>query len=170
MDSRISKLLRTNTALVLLCVIAICALIYTLKGRDGEEQIPVAHPTPTIAPVSTGSSENSIQDIMDQVPESSPLKHAPARETFAQFVFQGQATTSVALECTDIYDVVLIYPMNIEYRATPVGSVYNRAFPCQKNTSMTRTIDVSMAPLHASTTYYIIRAHQGMRGTWYGPY
>lgn len=166
MDSRISKLIRTNTALVFLCVIAIGVFIMTIrKNTDIEEPV---RPAPVV--VSNSQTPTSTGSVLDQLPESSPLKRAPSPDSFEKFFYSGQATTSAIFNCNDAYDVLLIYPVDIEYRVSSLSSVYNRAFACTLNASTTRVIDLSSVTLHASTTYYLVRAHQGLKGSWYGPY
>jgi hypothetical protein len=170
MESRISKLIRTNTALALLCIISVGVLLLLLRQRDSlsrTAQTQQAAVEKSVAPIPV---EQSSPSPLDRLPASSPLKHAPAPGTFESFVFYGQATTSATLVCQDNYGVVLIYPSTLDYRLNPLSFLYNRAMLCARDATSTQLISFEHVRLEASSTYYIVRAHQGKQGSWYNPY
>ncbi len=167
----IEKLLRTNTALVFLCVISIGVLILLFRHSSNKEPVVAPIITPISSTVGQSSDFSSV-GVEDLVPSlsASPFRNAPAPEALPTFVFKGQATAKTSFTCTDVYDVALIYPMSIDYRLYPLSSLYNRATPCAKGTTLSQTISLEHVRTETGSTYYIVRAHQGKKGGWYAPY
>ena len=169
---QIEKLLRTNTALAFLCIISIGILILLLRHSDPTKQTS----TPTHDPVvvSTGESTHPSPVVTDEelVPSlaASPFREGPVPGKLPTFVFAGQTTVKTTFTCTDVYDVALIYPTSIDYRLYPLSSLYNRATACTKGTTASRTISIENMRTEVGMTYYIVRAHQGKKGSWYDPY
>lgn len=170
---KIENLLRTNTALLLLCIISIGVLFLLIRHDDAGDKgsdIDLSAKKITIDPTQATEDDLASEDPLAALPASSPLKHAPAPGTFQEFVFYGQSELGISFTCSDTYHVALIYPSTIDYRLNPLSALYNRAFPCTMNGSTTESISLVDRPFQASTTYYIVRAHQGKQGTWHGPY
>lgn len=131
---------------------------------------------PIEAPVIVAADQGSNPAVMangeEQVPTlaASPFRNGPAPHDLPTFVFKGQTTVKTTFTCIDTYDTALIYPISIDYRLYPLSSLYNRATACKKGTTSSQTISLEHVRTEMGSTYYIVRAHQGKKGTWYAPY
>lgn len=168
MHSRITQLIRSNIALAFLCIIAGGVLIMTIRGQEGVKMDKPVQEAPRIVPVDVRGGSTS--DRGERALLSASLRDAPLPSSLLHITFSGQATTSVSLLCEDAYSVLLMYPVDVEYRINPLGSVYNRAFPCLRQATTTQVVDLHGLPLRMDMVYYFVRAHQGAEGSWYGPY
>lgn len=172
--STIEKLLRTNTALVFLCVISIGVLMLLFRHAKTEEPAPVIAPViaPVTVPAEQASGAMNTVNNEEQVPPlaSSVFRNGPVPDTLPTFIFKGQPTVKTTFTCTDVYDVALIYPMSIDYRLYPLSSLYNRATACKNGVTTSKTISLENVRTEIGSRYYIVRAHQGKKGSWYNPY
>ena len=168
MRSRINDLVRSNVALMLLCVISIGVLVLILRERGAVDarQAEVAKNIPSHV-ISSASEEPSTPLPTVSDPDWARL---PTPDAFESFMYSGQEDLNETLRCDDAYATVLIYPFSIDYRANHAGYVYNQAFPCAKGGDFEQAISLKDLRLTASTTYYLIHASQGSSGTWYNPY
>jgi hypothetical protein len=163
---RIVSLLRSNAALLLLCFIAICVLGILLRG----------HPAP---PASENSASSFVPSMSAQTasapsaPENlaySPFKNMPSPSAFKSFVYKKGGILSVSSLCKDLYVVVLIYPVSIDYRSDPLSASYNTATLCTKNQTYRGTINLDSLQLDPGASYYVITGSEGKKGTWYDPH
>jgi hypothetical protein len=164
----IEKLLRTNTALIFLCVISIGVLVILFRRDDAAK--PVAAPVIVGTEQGSNPSVNANGDEIVPSLAASPYRNAPAPEKLPSFTFKDQSTVETSFTCTDTYDVALIYPISIDYRLYPLSSLYNRATACVKGATEKRVISLEKVRVEIGMEYYIVRAHQGKKGSWYGPY
>lgn len=162
--SRIEKLIRTNTALVLLCIISVGVLV--LVWRDS-------------APASSGdvspriSIEQSSQ--RQQAPDPEPeiaaaFRGMPEPASFNSFVYEGEETLSVSTKCSDEFSVIMIFPANIDYRVDVASARYNSAQQCVRGQVATERITASGFGFEVGQSYYIVKASQGRKGMWHDPY
>lgn len=103
--------------------------------------------------------------------ESSRKKYidGPNPEVFRSFVYtEGEETLVVEGACESVYSAVMLYPMSIDYRESPLDAVYNIAERCEGFT-FARTIDLRQFAFREGEEYYVIRAQQGASGQWYNP-
>jgi hypothetical protein len=97
------------------------------------------------------------------------LAKLPAPETFQTFTYTGQESIGASGTCTDAYYALLIYPKEIDYRASPLDAKYNTATACTDRSFITT---IALAPLHLEKghSYYVVKAQQGAKNGWYNPY
>ncbi len=160
MPESISKLLRTNLALALLCIIAIASVAaYARQSSESEKKANESKPM-------------SVQsyDEAAAAHQESDLAAMPAPSSFVPFEFNGQKTIDVKGTCADAYEVVLIFSMAIDYRSHPSEAIYNTAKPCELGKEFSESIDLSTVFLEPGKTYYLVRASEGKTGTWHDPY
>lgn len=107
-----------------------------------------------------------------QIKESAPIINPdlPSPGKFKSFSYaSGTKNIQVKGFCLDEFYTILIFKAADDYRANPSASRYNTAFPCLGNKEFNQTISLESLNLEKGD-YYIIRAHQGKRGSWYNPY
>jgi len=98
----------------------------------------------------------------------------PAPSNFRTFTYDatglnGNASFTISATCHDTYATILIFPAAIDYRSNVIRAVYNKAFPCDSEKTVSAVIapsDLSRGPYG---TYYFFTADQGLSGTWYNP-
>ncbi len=176
MTSRISSLLRTNTALILLCIISVGVLALLARGPQRSGEINTV-PAKTMVIDSGNFGQNKSEDGASGVapapggiPASSPFKNMPAPATFHEFIFHATSTLAVQLTCSDVYSVVMVFPKDVDYRSDILSAKYNAALPCTKGVVSTSIIDLSLHSMKEGESYYFIRAQEGTSGLWHDPY
>ena len=169
MDSRIGKLLRTNTALILLCIISI-GVLYLVFHRAGSESAAIDSkaPTPHVVQSPVSDAPSAPQAAIPSDPQFADM---PATTTFMSFIYQSpdEAITATGT-CADAYGVVLLFPSSIDYRSNPAGWSYNIATACSMGQEFSQKIGLSAYHLVLGGRYYMVRASQGNKGTWHDPY
>ncbi len=157
--SKIEKLIRTNTALVFLCVISIGVLILLVQDSENNNL-----PTKEISVDSTKINDSA------QALELSPLKNMPDPSKFGSFTYKIDESVTVSSKCEDVYYVTIIYPMDVDYRTDLLSAKYNSAVQCIKGKSYNDILDLSGKGLIEGAKYYVVHASQAKKGSWYGPY
>ena len=68
----------------------------------------------------------------------------------------------------------MIFPAHVDYRADPSSAVYNDAAPCEAGHAFVERISLDSRPIVVQAgrgaRYYVVRANEGRKGSWYGPY
>jgi len=164
MKEKINSLLRTNTALILLCIISVAVLAILVRERD-DGVVRVGDNAPAIipaiqSPVSSGSAPA----------RTTLLRDMPDQATYQSFVYEMGKDISVSGICQDVYRVLLIFPKDIDYRRDPMSARYNTATACTLGKPYSETVSLESSRLQPGAEYYYIQAAEGERGAWYGPY
>lgn len=98
------------------------------------------------------------------------LKNMPEPTIFKEFIYKGEESVTVDLECKKEYATVIIYQRKTDYRYDPLGAKYNTAFPCEGRQKFSEKISLKSVNLENGLEYYLVRAHQGNLGGWDNPY
>ena len=170
MSSRIGQLLRTNTALILLCVISIGVLFLVFHKNAGNEEAAVATkaPVPQVVQSPVSPTPSAPQAAM---PSDPTFSNMPATTTFISFLYQSPDETITAKgTCADAYGVILLFPASIDYRQNPGSASYNVATPCTIGQGFSQKIVLGDYHLTFGGRYYMVRASEGNKGTWHDPY
>ena len=175
MTERIGKLIRTNIALAALCIIAIGALVSMFRGHGA--QAPAGSAPGALdagGPVISGQQpESSVSSVGDALSRS-PFKGMPAPAKYQSFSYKPGAPISISGSCADAYRVIMIVPSSVDYRIDPSSAVYNDAAPCEAGHAFIERISLDsrtiVAQAGAGARYYVVRANEGHKGSWYGPY
>lgn len=125
---------------------------------EGKEQVPGQQFMKDIAP--------HIEEKERLIPS---LANYPEPEVFHQFTYTRGAELTVEGVCKDSYYVVIVYGKDVDYRATPMDARFNTAYPCVGE-GFSERIPIDTLFLKEGAGYYVIKAHQGEKGTWYDPY
>lgn len=97
------------------------------------------------------------------------LAKYPEPEVFHQFTYVRGETLVVEGVCKDAYYTLMIFAKGVDYRATPLEARFNTAYPCTAET-FRESIPIDTLFLKEGQGYYVIKAHQGEKDTWYDPY
>lgn len=178
--SKIEKLIRTNMALVFLCIISIGVLVLVVKNSGDDKSSVKTIVAGSVSNVGGGSddladitSPNESDDLAKSSTQSlalSPLRNMPDSSKFESFTYLVGDSIKVSSKCNDVYYVVIIYPEEIDYRIDLLSSKYNSATTCIKGKSYTDSVDLSGKGLVEGAKYYVVHASQAKKGSWYGPY
>jgi hypothetical protein len=120
----------------------------------------------TREPVFSPDTFPSIEGPARPIPS---LAKYPAPSVFHQFTYERGKPLTVKGECADAYYAVMVFHEDIDYRVSPLDARYNTAFPCE-NGSFSTSIPIETLFLTEGEGYYVIKAEQGTKGTWYAPY
>jgi len=170
---RISVLIRTNVALAALCIIAVGALVSVFRGHEAPATSGATGATANIdGPVISGQQPETTQS--GDALARSPFKSMPAPSKFQFFSYSPGTPISVSGSCADAYRVIMIFPMSVDYRADTLSAVYNDAASCEAGHAFIEKISLDSRPVVAQAgpgaRYYVVRANEGRKGSWYGPY
>ncbi len=94
----------------------------------------------------------------------------PLPETFESFVYQGEKTRHISTTCADMFDVIMIFPQQIDYRSDVLSARYNSALSCVIGETKMNEINMEGFGFQSGHTYYVVRASQGQEGLWHNPY
>lgn len=149
MSSYIERLLRTNIVLFLLCVISIAMLISLVRqdeiGINRDQQKRSSH-------------------------EFNIYSNMPKPSSFDTFTYHTNNKVSITSICRDVYYVIVIYPLTVDYREDLLSAKYNSAIKCNKGEKYDEYISLDNMGLVDGNEYYIIHATQADTGSWYDPY
>ncbi len=107
--------------------------------------------------------------IEERTPLIPSLAGYPEPSVFHQFTYVRGAELMVEGVCKDAYYVIMVYGKDVDYRATPMDARFNTAYPCAGERFAER-IPIDTLFLKEGAGYYVIKAHQGEKSTWYDPY
>jgi hypothetical protein len=162
----IATLLRTNTALLFLCIISL-GVLYIAVHQSQESSTPVQEQK--IIASTSGNSSDSSTPTPEQALALSPLRNMPVPSTFTSFLYSGQKEFSLPITCKDSYAVTLLFRATVDYRIDTLSAIYNNAAPCVSSKAATTTIPLSSSLIQGER-YYVIRASEGSHGMWHDPY
>lgn len=132
-----------------------------------------ARPTPGLpAHVAlTPSGLSSAPATVIQAQSPLVLTHFPSPDTLRHFTYRAGKPNSleVAIVCRAAYYTVLVYPAATDYRQNAGAALYNVAKPCPTPGEFTASVPLGQLNL-AAGEYYLVRAHQGAKGSWYDAY
>ncbi|MEK7641697.1 MAG: hypothetical protein AAB365_01760 [Patescibacteria group bacterium] len=164
---KIEALIRTNTALFFLCIISIGVLVLIWRGQGAGDRLESNQDStaqvPVVAALNAGDQKN------EQV-IAPAFKGMPDPESYTSFVYEGEESLSVSIKCTDDFSVVMIFPMEVDYRSDVLSARYNSAEPCVKGVARTGKISIRGFGLEEGHEYYVVKASQGKKGMWHDPY
>ncbi len=132
-----------------------------------------ASPPPSGAPSPSAPTFNVAPAGPAALPSPLFAKY-PDPSKFQKFIYDGRTINNgnelaVSATCDDVYLAILVYPADFDYRQDPNRAVFNKAFPCTITRPFSYVISTADATAFKPGTYYVIKADQGARGTWYDP-
>lgn len=175
---QIKRLLRTNLALTFLCIISIGILVLIWKSPKVDfTEMGTVEGNLSVGITDAVSRNDSVFDYdrendgsSTQALALSPLRNMPAPTKFKSFTYETDDAITVSLDCNDAYYVVIIYPLEVDYRIDLLSAKYNSAVPCIKGKSYQEKIELTGKGFVVGEKYYIIRASQAKKGGWHDPY
>lgn len=175
MTDKIGRLIRTNVALAALCIIAIGALVSMFRSHEVARQSDASAGASGASPVISGQPLGGAPAAAKEDPLAhSPFRSMPAPSTFSSFAYKPGGKVAVSGTCADAYRVIMIFSADVDYRADPLSAVYNDAASCSAGHPFVEYLDLSgyaaIDQAGAGARYYIVRASEGKRGSWYAPY
>lgn len=154
-------LARARRLLILsLAIAGLGILFFLLHGSE-----------PRTAPLVSEQKGNDRQVAAAATPHARRYIDGPDPQTFTRFTAHVRdGSRHVTGTCTADYATVMVYPVAVDYRESPLDAIYNMADACPSGGTYERTIILADYPFVENTDYYIIRADQGVRGAWYNPH
>jgi hypothetical protein len=167
--SKIEKLLRTNTALVLLCVISIGVLIIVFRG-NGSRSGSIQSDLSDVKTISGTVHEGEVVETNSAPAIAEAFRGMPEPSSYTSFIYEGDQNISITTKCADEFSVVMIFPIEIDYRSDVASARYNSAEQCVIGKQKTEKVSIGGFGFEDGHEYYIVKASQGKKGMWHDPY
>ncbi|MEN9913166.1 MAG: hypothetical protein RLY66_574 [Candidatus Parcubacteria bacterium] len=166
--SKIEKLLRTNTALVFLCVISIGVLVIVFRGNGSRGDSTKSDVE--VKTISGTVHEGEVVETNSAPAIAEAFRGMPEPSSYTSFVYEGDQNISITTKCNDDFSVIMIFPIEIDYRSDVASARYNSAEQCIAGKQKTEKVSISGFGFEDGHEYYIVKASQGKKGMWHDPY